>query len=402
MNVLILGGGLAGAAAALRLADRGIEATVIEAKASPGGRAMSRDGVELGGGWLRAEHGAIRALAARLGLALVPRAPLARRVWFTDKGPASSPWQEGPMSARADALFAEGPEMTFAAWLDHHRLPPELRREFMAWWAISGSGNPAAIAVEELLMGRSYGPNPPEGMLDALAFMVAGGVQGLVIGALAASGAQIVTGDPVIAVEQGATVTARLASGRVMTGDAAVLALPVASLRHVAFDPPLTGSAAIWRTHGHEGRAVKAVVEITGAGPGTLATGEARGWRWMWTDEGPSATILTAFGLADEAVLTDLPAAIATALPGAHTGAIHHHDWCADLFACGTWVAPPFAHAAAYAPVPPQGRLHFAGSDIAGSGQGWFEGAVVSGQAAADAVSSAAQSTAGQIVGGLR
>ena len=57
-DVLILGGGLAGAASALLLADQGISATIVEARSRLGGRAFTRgmpgdDGppVEYGGGW---------------------------------------------------------------------------------------------------------------------------------------------------------------------------------------------------------------------------------------------------------------------------------------------------------------------------------------------------------------
>jgi monoamine oxidase len=107
----------------------------------------------------------------------------------------------------------------------------------------------------------------------------------------------------------------------------------------------------------------------------------------MWTDRTADGRVmLTAFGAAGEAWLEGLSEAVARAVPGAVLGRVHVHDWMADPFARGVWVAPPAPVAEAYAPAPPQGMLHFAGSDIAGTGQGWFEGAVVSGQAAAEAV----------------
>ena len=62
------------------------------------------------------------------------------------------------------------------------------------------------------------------------------------------------------------------------------------------------------------------------------------------------------------------------------------HDWVADPFAKGTWLAIPpgwFSDGTFDALAEPEGRLVFAGSDIATEGAGWIEGAVASGRAAA-------------------
>jgi monoamine oxidase len=82
-DVVILGGGLAGTTAALALADRGLSATIVEARGRLGGRAFSRalpgdagPAVEYGGSWGAPHHHRLQALAARLSVGLIPRAEL--------------------------------------------------------------------------------------------------------------------------------------------------------------------------------------------------------------------------------------------------------------------------------------------------------------------------------------
>ena len=73
-----------------------------------------------------------------------------------------------------------------------------------------------------------------------------------------------------------------------------------------------------------------------------------------------------------------------SAFPEARFAGYDWHDWITDPFARGTWVAPALGdsalcHADAW---PRADRLTFASSDIAPAHIGWFEGAVLSGQAA--------------------
>jgi monoamine oxidase len=73
-------------------------------------------------------------------------------------------------------------------------------------------------------------------------------------------------------------------------------------------------------------------------------------------------------------------------LPDATVLATDGHDWVNDPFSKGTWLSVPptwFRDGTFEALEVPEGRLAFAGSDIASEGAGWIEGAIASGSAAA-------------------
>jgi monoamine oxidase len=79
-------------------------------------------------------------------------------------------------------------------------------------------------------------------------------------------------------------------------------------------------------------------------------------------------------------------AAVNAHLPKATVTTTGGYDWVSDRFSQGTWLSTPptwFSDGTFEALALPEGRLAFAGSDIATQGAGWIEGAVGSGVDAA-------------------
>ena len=74
-------------------------------------------------------------------------------------------------------------------------------------------------------------------------------------------------------------------------------------------------------------------------------------------------------------------------LPDAEVVSTDAHDWNADEFSQGTWMAyrPGQVMRHASALQRPEGRLTFAGSDLASGWVGWIDGAIESGHRAARA-----------------
>lgn len=411
-DTLILGGGLAGCACALWLADHGHSATIIEARPRLGGRAHARTWadcgpVEYGGGWIRADHAEMTALAHRLGLPLTPRAPILRHTHF--RGGAAHPDPARDMASHQAALLQLQQDatrmdsdsalrgLTLSEYFTYRNSPASLRRELLAWWVISGSGDPDLIAANELVT-----PKLANGLLiklQELAFTVQGGTTALAQGAARSSGAVVHLGDPVERLaDLGTHVQATLASGRVLTGKTALVALPLNALSQIRFTPDLTLAQQTLRRRGHAGRALKLLIRARGPDPGHLATGEAAGLRWIYADRRlqDGSTLLIAFGLHDEAgdpTSATVTAALAAAFPGA--GYLDHdwHDWCADPFARGTWVSPRRDSLPDFAPDhwAPRGRVAFAGSDLYSAEQGWFEGALLTARTATAALTQCLQ-----------
>lgn len=397
-HVLILGGGLAGTAAALQFADLGHHATIVEARSRLGGRAFSRDWdgdvTEYGGGWVNDSQPRILALSRRLGLGLTPRAPLTARryLWGGSVHDAPATPQEheahhaaldlwsAHSAAEDDSILA----LPLAEWFSRHAIPASARREILAWWSISGAGDPERIAVGELMSAKTAGGFDLK--FAEMAYTIIGGVQTLAEAAARTSGARVLLADPAERLSvnaQGATLIT--ASGQRLQADAALVAMPVNALEQIRFDPPLTGPADRLRRSGHIGRAVKLLVRARGVVPGILVTGEAHGLRYLWSDHirPDGASLIIAFALAQDLPEPDtapLRATITQAFPEATIEAIDWHDWCADPFARGTWVAQVAGQEAAHDPVhwTGPGRIAFATSDLAPDAVGWFEGALAS------------------------
>lgn len=398
-DVVILGGGLAGTMAALALADRGISATIVEARGRLGGRAFSRalpgdagPVVEYGGGWGAPHHHRLQALAARLGIGLTPRAGFIGQTQV----PAGEDMGHGQAMARwrADAA-ASAPEVlatTVAAYLDARGMPASARREILAWWAISGATDPALGSIGMLMapkLAEGFGPK-----IDELAYTITGGVQGLAEAAARASGAELRLSSPAERLMQGPNgVRLRLASGEELAARAAIVALPVNTLEQIRFDPPLPVAAAEVRAKGHAGRIVKVLIRARGIAPGQLVTGDAQGLRFLWADHlrPDGSTLVVGFALAGdmpEPSVAQVRAGLALAFPQAEFLSADWHDWQADPFARGVWVGPRSEIEDLHAPEHwgPFGRIAFAGSDIAPEEQGWFEGALASAERAVPAL----------------
>ena len=117
------------------------------------------------------------------------------------------------------------------------------------------------------------------------------------------------------------------------------------------------------------------------------------GWdtkiKWLATEYSLSqGDLLVGFGTSPQELDVTDPAAVADAvhefLPEAEVVATDAHDWNTDELSQGTWMAYRPGQVMRYASSlqRPDGRLAFAGSDLASGWAGWIEGAVESGQRA--------------------
>lgn len=393
-DVVILGAGLAGAAAASICAEHGLSTIVLEARDRAGGRGFTRhfagttDLLEFGGGWIAPWHDRIRHYAARTGITLRPTHPVTEHLVHGGEHVTTSPALK---AIKADALLYKSGKSfpgSLTHYLDGIGASSADRAYVLAWWTISGNGDPGLIAASEFLSSCAYGDGRPESMMTALAHTLVPGAGVLAERMIASSGATLHLGAEVTAVADG-TVTC--ADGRTFTARAVISCLPLNALAAVSFIPELSAPKRRAIELGHGGQSIKLWLKVRGVRPGILASGGPDGLRWLFAEReaGDGATLMVGFALADGTLdpgdRGSVTRSLARFFPGAELIAWDWHDWIGDPFARGTWVALPaeetwICNAENW---HPEGRVAFATSDFAPGAAGWFEGAILAGEAAA-------------------
>lgn len=421
-DVIVAGAGMAGAAAALKLAKAGKTVTLIEARDRCGGRGFMRPFVgddetgalEFGGAWITPWHGRIRALVKELGLGLRPRHAMSNRIWLrhgavTMAGPAAP--EDATAHDRAIARVAvdaillkkglneneKGEALrgiSFAAYLDRLGCPKPTRDIFSAWWTVSGNGDHHKVAASEFLASCAYDNGLAEGMIQFWSDTVVPGMAALAERMIEASGARRVMSAPVTEVAQYADHVELRSGDTVHRAKACILALGLNQMTGLSFAPPLPPAKQRAIATGHGGRSFKLWMRAEGVPVGTLVTGDGTGIEFAFAERkaADGATLIVGFGVMNESTYPGDPAWVreqaARLFPNARMLGHDWHDWVDDPFARGTWVAALAGHEDGLdaANWQPEGRIAFASSDYARDQAGWFEGAVISGEDAADEI----------------
>lgn len=419
-DVIVAGGGLAGAAAALKLAKAGQRVTLLEAQARLGGRAFARafgtggPDLEFGGAWITPWHTRLRTLVAEHGLSLRPRHPVTHRLWLRDGAlHADSPASPADVTAHERAIarvavdaillkkgFSENEAgqalrgISFEAYLDRLGCPASTRGLFSAWWTVSGNGDHATVAASEFLASCAYDNGLAEGMIRFWSDTVTPGMGALAERMIAASGAQVITSAPVTTVTQTASGVAVTAGGATYHAKGVILALGLNQLKPLHVTPTLSEAKRGAISLGHGGRSFKLWIKAEGVPVGTLVTGDGSGLEFAFAERkaDDGSTLIVAFGLTGKDTHPSdaawVKAQAAKLFPNARILSHDWHDWVEDPFARGTWVAALAGHEDGFDPGTwaPEGRVAFASSDYAREQAGWFEGAVIAGEDAADAM----------------
>jgi monoamine oxidase len=444
VDVAVVGGGLAGLMAARVVACAALEPVVLEARDRIGGRVVDETlgvgaVVEMGGQYVGARHRRLRTLLTELGIELSPvydrglhllelergtrryrgeipllgastLLDLARARWRIDRRsrhvPTSTPW-DAPNARQADAT-------TLGTWLEGSVRTPDARAILAAAIRMIWGEDPHGV---NMLAALTFVKTA--GSFQALGATRGGLLQDRVVGgsAVLAQALAARVGDRILyrcpvdrIVDHGDSVEVESRSVRV-TARQVIVAVPPALVREIRLEPALPAArqltlerlpmgavikvAAIydrpfWRDRGLSGRALCVEGPVTGtldnsppAGrPGVLVGfAPGAGGRWLGT-RSPSQRREAFLGSFERLF------GAGAARPEQYV----EKDWTADRWSRGCYFGLPARGAvtdllATFA--QPTGSIHWAGAETAFGSYGSMDGALQSGERAAEAVLSA-------------
>jgi monoamine oxidase len=401
VKVVVVGAGFAGLMAARRLTQRGCEVVVLEARDRVGGRVWSqelipgdrRTVVERGAEFVLDGYDVLREVLAVLGLELA--------------GTAMSYYQRelrGGGSADAAEVGACAAWVAAAAAV---AAPGTSLAEVAAGWAGSPDALAGYLSRMETTSGMSADRLSAAVAQDATAgfgrrpsWRVAGGNQQVATGLARQVGPAMRLTSPVHAVQQDHHGVQLSTPDGTVTGDAAVIAVPMAVLRRLPFVPDVPGrQRAAWERSGVAYNA-KLHMPLNGlAAASAVQSVPGRFWTWTATDmTGQVQPVLHAFAGTQQG-LSALAVADGPATWAARAAALRPElDTDPARAVLTTWNDDPWAGesytADTLTPAPgdpdilaaPAGRIHFAGEHTAGHWAGLMEGALRSGQRVASEV----------------
>jgi monoamine oxidase len=399
MRVVVVGAGFAGLMAAWRLTQGGCEVVVLEARDRVGGRVWSqelipgdrRTVIERGAEFVLDGYDVLREVLAELGLELA--------------GTTMSYYQREP---RGGGMVAALEVDECAAWVAAAAaVAGTSLAEVAAGWA----GQPAALAAYmsrmETTSGMSADRLAAAVAQDATAgfgwrpsWRVAGGNQQLATGLSRLLGSAVRLDSPVRAVEQDHYGVQLSTPGGAVSGDAAVIAVPMAVPRQLPVTPDVPGrQRAAWERSGlaHNAKLHMPLNRV----PAASAVQSVPGRFWTWTATDMTAQVqpvlhafagteqgLSALAVADgpatwAARVVALRPELDTDPAGAVLTTWNNDPWAGESYTADTLTAAPGDPDLLAASA---GRIHFAGEHTAGHWAGLMEGALRSGQRAASEV----------------
>ncbi|MDB6165604.1 MAG: amine oxidase [Lacunisphaera sp.] len=271
-DVIVIGAGIAGLAAAQRLGRRGRRVLVLEARGRAGGRILTqfppglRVPVELGAEFV---HGGDAFLRAALRRAHLRLRPVHRDMWTRDADGIrrlKSHWQD---IARVAGRIPAGTKKSFGAFLRTQRRVTRDERRRLLDFAEGFNAAPAGRLSAQTIRAEHGGVDAPQSRPIH-------GYQPLVdsfVRELPGLGVRLQLGSPVTAIRWSKGAAEVRAQGRVYRARAVIITLPLGVLQvgGVKFTP---GLAAKQRT-------------IRRLGWGHVARITLRFDRALWTDRGP-------------------------------------------------------------------------------------------------------------------
>jgi monoamine oxidase len=441
-DVVVVGAGLAGLTAASRLADAGAEVVVLEARDRVGGRTLTlpaADGtpIDHGGHWIGPTQDRIAALAERVGVTTYPTYERGVNIEFYDGRTYRYDGDildgEDPVNVVAigqairelEAMAATVP--LEAPWAAEQALAWD-SQTVETWLQARVSSERVRTWLREIIRGTLAAEARDASLLHALFYIRSAGGMALLIGTgggaqerrfhqgaqavsirlAEALGDRVVLGAPAEVVRQEAGGVVVEAGGRALAGGRAILAMPPAVAGRIGYRPALPGwrnqltqrapmgsviklhalyDEPFWRPEGLSGFA------ISDSGPVSVVYDD--------TPEAGSPGVLVGFMEGEHAQSwarrspADRRAGVLARLadffgePAGRPRELLERSWAEEEYSGGCYAGyfpPGVWTSVGQALREPVGRLHWAGTETATDWNAFMEGAVQSGERAADEV----------------
>jgi len=284
-------------------------------------------------------------------------------------------------------------DVSFEAWVKALGLSPRVEK-FLFMGASIGTGASeaefSALSVLSLVAGMDCSVM---GYIAACSEKFAGGTASLLNELAGTPGMAIRLDQPVRRVVQGLDAVEVHTAEGVLTSREVVVALPVNCWEDITFDPPLTAAKRELALHKNVNRMVKLYL-LVDEDPGNIFTlGHEADLLCVTTQyRTERGVVLVGFVTPPTTFQPDsreaVERALAQMLPNARLLDYSWHDWNADPYSKGAWMVYPPGHLAQHASAiaAGEGRLSFAGADLASTWIGWMEGALETSERAADEV----------------
>lgn len=414
-DVIVIGGGFAGVTAAREATLKGRSVLLLEARERLGGRTWSDEWrgwpVEYGGAWVHWHQPHTWSELTRAGLdvevsgdaqlagwyvggerrsgSIVERDAIARRGWdrFVDGVREALPVPHDPTAALG--ALARFDRLSIAERLGELTLSEEEREVLRAELeSLAHAPLDQAGAVSVLRWHALSGYSLELTQFTGGRVTIVGGTEALLRAIASAAPFERLLGAPVAAIRRDAhRVAVETRDGTVFAARAVVVAVPLNALGQIEFTPALPEDKQRAIALGQASRGIKIFIHARGEPVLQNSIRPSHPFGYLGTEslDGDDSQLLIGFGIdAGRCDPADLPAVqrqLETILPGYEALAANAHDWLADEHSRGTWAIhrPGWYEHHHAAMRRPEGRVVFAGSDIANGWAGFIDGAIESG-----------------------
>ncbi len=432
-DVIVIGGGFAGVTAARDLAQRGLHVTLLEARNRLGGRTFTtkfgQDEIELGGTWIHWTQPYIWIEMMRYGLGISDTwtTPTDRTLWFADgKVNEKSAEDYGvELAANFKRYFKDCEKVISLPYVtdlarsaiqyDHLSAEDRLNQiDFSAqerglmspilsmyFLGSAKEGAYTELVRDWTLAGRDMGV-----LAEAASrYSIQGGTAALIDRMVQDGGFEVRLSSAVSQVIQTPTgVTVKTEDGKALHSRFVVVAVPVNTLNSIDFQPKLIEGKRAMASERHPGVGCQVYIRVKGPFTTTIYAPPSEGLSCVspWKIDASGGTLLKGYSCNagvpgfDPHSAKSVQAFLSRYVPGTEVTETLGYDWVLDPYALGThcFFKPNQWSRYLSALRQPEGRLFFAGGDIASGWRGYIDGAIESGALTAQVVIAAARASA--------